>query len=84
MPTKKQLIESGVNKIVRRILMEGDSWIDRTQYNRARKGIELISNSLFDLQNISAGDPNTAQKKAKYDEFRTHLIAIRELLDEIV
>lgn len=84
MKNKSALIESGLSKIVRKMMNEGTGLIDKKSYNRARKGIELLMNSLFDLQNIAVDDPQKAEKKAKYDEIRTHVVAIRELLDEMV
>lgn len=85
MNKKARLIESGIEKIVRKVMLsEGSGMIDKKSYNRARKGIELLMNSLYDLQNIAHGDPQKSEKKAKYEEVRQHTIAIRELLDEML
>lgn len=85
MTNKSRLIESGLSKIVRKMMVsEGSGMIDKKSYNRARKGIELLMNSLFDLQNIAFDDPQKAEKKAKYEEIWKHTVAIRELLDEMV
>lgn len=84
MTNKSRLIESGLTKIVRKMVVsEGSGMIDKKSYNQARKGIELLMNSLFELQNIAVDDPQKSDKKVKYEEVRKHVIAIRELLDEM-
>lgn len=85
MNKKARLIESGIEKIVRKVMLsEGSGMIDKKAYNRCRKALELLSNSLFDLQNVAVDDPQKSEKKAKYEEVRQHTIAIRELLDEML
>lgn len=78
-----ELVESAIGKIALKVLREGKGWIDRRRYNRAVKGVATIANELYDLHNVAVDDPQKDEKKAKYEEFRTHFIAIRNLLDEI-
>lgn len=83
---KEKLIESGIEKIVRKILKEesGKKWLSRKQYNQARKGIEMLLNSLFDLSNIAHGDPAEQEKRRVEADVRKHVVAIREIIDELV
>lgn len=83
---KEKLIESGIEKIVRKVLKEesGKKWLSRRQYQQARKGIEMLANSLFVLQNLSVDDPAKQEKQSTYNEVRKHMTAIREIIDQLV
>ena len=83
---KEKLIESGIEKIVRKVLKEesGKKWLSRKQYQRARKGIEMLMNSLSELSNVAVDDPSKQEKRTTDAEIRKHVVAIREIIDQLV
>lgn len=83
---KEKLIESGIEKIVRKVLKEesGKKWLSRKQYQQARKGIEMLVNSLSELSNVAADDPSKQEKRTAEMEIRKHVVAIREIIDQLV
>lgn len=83
---KEKLIESGIEKIVRKVLKEesGKKWLSRKQYNQARKGIEMLVNSLSELSNVAVDDPSKQEKRTTDAEIRKHVVAIREIIDQLV
>lgn len=83
---KEKLIESGIEKIVRKVLKEesGKKWLSRKQYQQARKGIEMLMNSLSELSNVAVDDPSKQEKRTTEMEIRKHVVAIREIIDQLV
>lgn len=83
---KKKLIESGIEKIVRKVLKEesGKKWLSRKQYQQARRGIEILMNSLSELSNVAVDDASKQEKRTTDAEIRKHVVAIREIIDQLV
>ena len=86
MRNRDRLIESAITKIVKKVVVEQSTkgFLTKRQYSQARKGIEMLVNALFDLENVSVDDPKKTEKRAYAAEIRDHIVDIRKIIDELV